>query len=184
MLSLNQVRSGAKIIFRDAPHEVLEANHLKVGRGGAKLVTKMRNLLSGAVIDFTFAGDEKLESADLLYKSAQYLYAEGEKGFCMTNDDFETLELPITEREKKYLKEGESVDLITWQGRAIGINIPKKVTLKVTYTEPGFKGNTASAALKKATLETGATVMVPLFININDNITINTDSGDYCERVK
>lgn len=182
MLSLNQVKSGAKIIFKDAPFEVLEANHLKVGRGGAKLVTKLRNLLTGSLIDFTFAGDEKLESADLFYRSSQFLYCENGKAFCMVNDTFETVEVPIPAKQQKYLKEGVAVDLITWGEKPIGINIPKKVTLEVTYTEPGFKGNTTSTALKNATLETGAEIMVPLFINIGDKIVINTDSGEYSER--
>lgn len=182
MLPLNQVRTGAKIIFRAAPHEVVEANHHKMGRGGAKLVTKLRNLLTGAVYDYTFAGDEKLEQADLRYRQSQFLYSEGAKGFAMTSDSFETFELNLSDNARKFLREGEQVDLVIWQDQAIDLNLPKKVSLKVTYTEPGYKGNTTSAALKNATLETNATVNVPLFIKQSDVIVVNTESGEYVER--
>lgn len=183
MLSLNQVRVGSKIIFRNAPFEVTEANHLKMGRGGAKLVTKMRNLLTQAVIDYTFAGDEKIEEADIYYRAAQFLYKESGEAFFMTNDDFEQLSLHLAENKVKFLKEGESVDLMIWQGRLIDVKLPPKVDLQVTYTEPGFKGNTTSAAMKPATLETGAQINVPLFINAGDIVRINTETSLYDSRI-
>ncbi len=169
-------------MFRDAPQEIIEANHHKMGRGGAKLVTKLRNLLTQAVIDYTFAGDERLELADLGYRNAQYLYREAGEVFFMTNDDYETLSLPLPESRTKFLKEGESVDLLLWANRPIDIRQPAKATLKVTYTEPGFKGNTTSSVLKPATLETGAVINVPLFVNIGDNLVVNTETGQYAER--
>lgn len=182
MISLGQVKTGNKIMFRDAPYEVLESNHHKMGRGGAKLVTKLRNLLTQAVIDYTFAGDERLELADLVYRNAQYLYREGDQANFMTNDDYETLSLALPETRTRFLKEGEAVDLLLWADRPIDIRQPAKVTLKVTYTEPGFKGNTTSSVLKPATLETGAVINVPLFVNIGDNIVVNTETAAYAER--
>jgi elongation factor P len=183
MLSLNQVKTGAKIIWRDVPQEVIEANHLKVGRGGAKLVCKLRNLLTGAVVDYTFAGDERLESADVRFRIAQFLYSEGDKGYFMTSDDFSTVQLAVPKEQLAYLLEGANVDLIVWQDQPIAVNLPKKVSLKVTYTEPGFKGNTQSSVQKPAKLETGLEVMVPLFVNIGDVVAINTETGKYDSRV-
>ncbi len=179
MLSLAQAKAGAKILWRNAPHEIVEANHLKVGRGGAKLVTKLRNLLTGATIDYTFAGDEKLEEAEVRYRPSQYLYSEGEQAFFMTSDDYETISVKLSAKQNQFLLEGASADLIIWQDRAIGVNLPKKVELKVQYTEPGFKGNTQSATLKPATLETGLEVMVPLFVSVGDTVRINTETGAY-----
>jgi elongation factor P len=182
MLPLNQVRAGAKIIFRDSPHQVLEANHLKVGRGGAKLTTKLRSLLDGSVIDYTFAGEEKLEEALVSYKGAQYLYSEGTTGFFMLNDTYEQVSLPTRPDQTKFLKEGGSVDLVLWQDQVIDVQVPKKVVLEVQYTEPAAKGNTVNAATKDATLETGATVKVPLFIKTGDLVEVNTETGLYSAR--
>ncbi len=182
MLSLNQIRSGQKIIFRGEPYEVIEANHLKVGRGGAKLVTKLRNFLTGATIDYTFAGDERLDEAEVRYRASQYLYAEAEQAYFMTNDDYETLAVKLPVKQTQLLLEGSTADLIIWQNQAIGINLPKKVELKVAYTEPGFKGNTQSSTLKPAKLETGLEIQVPLFINVGDTVRVNTETASYDAR--
>jgi len=182
MLSLNQAKTGAKIIWRSTPHEILEANHLKVGRGGAKLVCKLRNLLTGAVIDYTFAGDEKLEEAEVRFRVAQYLYSEGDKAFFMTSDDYATVELALPKQQQQFLLEGADADLIVWQDRPIAVSLPKKVSLKVTYTEPGFKGNTQSSVQKPAKLETGLEIMVPLFVNVGDTVVVNTETGKYDSR--
>ena len=170
-------------MFREFPCEVLEVNHLKMGRGGAKLVTKLRNLVNQSVVDYTFAGEEKLPEADINYRQAQFLYTENNEAFFMANDDFETLSIKLDKNRVKFLKEGENVDLMVWENAPIDINLPKKVELKVTYTEPGFKGNTASSVLKPATTETGAQVNVPLFLNVGDTIVVNTDTGAYDSRV-
>ncbi len=182
MLSLNQVRVGTKIIYRNAPHSVIEANHLKMGRGGAKLNTKLRNLLDGAVIDYTFAGEEKLEEASVSYQAAQFLYKEPDEAFFMLNDTYEQISLKVRPDQTKYLKEGGNVDLVIWQDRVIDVQVPKKVTLEVTYTEPAAKGNTVNAATKDATLETGAIVKVPMFIKNGDMVEVNTETGTYTAR--
>ncbi len=183
MLNLGEVRPGDKIIFRESPHVVVAADHLKMGRGGAKLVTKLRNLLDGSVYDYTFAGNERLDEADISYKQTQYLYLEAGEAYFMTNDTFETVSLKLPENRVRFLKEGENVDLMMWKDQPIDVNLPKKVELKVVYTEPGFKGNTASSVLKPAKLETGAEINVPLFIKEGDVIQINTDTAEYTSRV-
>ncbi len=183
MISLGQVRSGTKILFRNLPHEVLEANHLKMGRGGAKLQTKLRNLVDGAIIDYTFAGDERLEEAEVRFQSAQYLYPENQTAVCMINDTFETIMAPVSDKQSKFLKEGHSVDLMLWQDQVIGLTIPKKVELEVSFAEPAIKGNTVNAPTKLATLETGAQVQVPMFIKTGDLIRVNTETGSYDSRV-
>lgn len=183
MISLGQAKVGTKILWRRAPHEIIDANHQKLGRGGAKLVTKLRNLITGATLDFTFSGDEKLEPAEVRYRQVQYLYHEGDTSFFMTSDDFETVEVKIPEQRSQLLIEGSSADLMIWENQTIDVKLPPKVTLKVTYTEPGFKGNTQSSALKPAKLETGLEVNVPLFINVGDSIKINTVDGKYSSRI-
>ncbi len=183
MLSLNQVRAGSKIIFKGELYSVIEANHLKMGRGGAKLNTKLRNLLDQSVIDYTFAGEEKLEEASVSYQAAQFLYAEGAKGFFMLTDTFEQVEILLTESSRRFLKEGSPTDLLVWQERVIDVQLPKKIVLEVTYTEPAAKGNTVNAVTKDATLETGATVKVPSFIKVGDQVEINTETGQYSARV-
>lgn len=183
MISLNQVRAGTKIIFRTVPHQVIEANHLKVGRGGAKLQTKLRSLIDGSVIDHTFAGEERLEEANVTYRAAQYLYQEGSTAFFMLNDTYEQISLPASSDRTKFLTEGGVVDLIIWQEKVIDIQIPKKVSLAVSYTEPAAKGNTVNAASKEARLESGAVIKVPLFIKTGDHVEVNTETGLYSARV-
>lgn len=183
MIPISQLRNGSRIIFRDEPHEAIEVSHLKMGRGGAKVITKLRNLLTLGVIDYTFHGEERLAEADISYRNSQYLYSEGDTHYFMTNDDFTQFTLQLPNDRVRYLKEGEVVDLMLWNNRVIDVKVPKKVELRVTYTEPGFKGDTASAGNKPATVETGATLQVPLFIQIGDTIRINTETSSYDSRV-
>ena len=182
MISLGQAKVGTKILWRGAPHEIIDANHQKLGRGGAKLITKLRNLITDATLNYTFSGDEKLEPAEVRYKKAQFLYSQGDTSFFMTSDDFETVEVKIPEQRSQLLIEGSSADLVVWEKQTIDVKLPPKVTLKVAYTEPGFKGNTQSSALKPAKLETGLGVNVPLFINVGDSIIISTNTGKYDSR--
>lgn len=182
MISLGQVRTGTKIIHRGLPHEVVEANHLKMGRGGAKLQTKLRNLIDQAIYDYTFAGDEKLEEANVGYRAAQFLYKDDRVCHFMLNDTFEQVSLRVNPDKAKFLKDGEPIDLMLWQDRIIDAKVPKKITAAVAYTEPASKGNTVNAAQKNATLETGAIVKVPLFVKTGDLIEVNTESETYSGR--
>jgi len=183
MLNISDIKLGTKILFNSEPHQVIFAQHSKQGRAGAVLRCKLKNLLNGATVDHTFAGAEKIEPAELQLKKAQYLYKTDEF-FFMDPTDFEQFSLSQKQiaENGKFLKEGEEVDILYYDGEAISIQLPIKIKLKVTYTEPGFKGNSASTVQKPATLETGAEVNVPLFIKDNDEIIVDTRDGQYVER--
>lgn len=198
MLSLAQVKVGSKIMFRDTPHEVISANQVQAGRGQAKLDTKLCNLLTQAIFEQTFQGNDRIEEASLQYKNATYLYSErldrelyeaypadypeGELAQAMLADTFEQVSVKLPPERFRYLKEGQPIDLLFWRDQVIDVRSPKKVVFEVTYTEPAEKGNTVNTALKPATLETGATVNVPLFIKTGDRITVNTETGQYDSR--
>jgi len=182
MLSLAQVKTGMKILWRDIPHEVISANHVKAGRGQAKLDTKLRNLLTQAIFEQTFQGNDRVEPADLGFQAATFLYRDGEQAQVMISDTFEQQAVKLPEERFKYLKDGQPIDLLFWRDQVIDVKLPKKVELVVTYTEPAVSGNTVNAALKPAELETGAKVQVPLFIKSGDTIIINTETGSYDAR--
>ena len=184
MFSINDLKIGSKIIFNGEPYEVRFAQHSKLGRGGGILRAKIKNLRDGSTIEHTFAGAEKIEPAELETKKAQFLYKSGDQFFFMDSETFEQFEL--SEKQigdiARFLKDGEPVDIIYFNDEPINIQLPIKIKLKVIYTEPGFKGNTASTVTKPATLETGAQVQVPLFIKENDTIVLDTRTGEYVER--
>ena len=184
MLSINDLKIGSKIIFNSQPMVVIFSQHSKLGRGGGIMRTKLRNLISGTILEKTFAGAEKLEEAELETKKAQYLYHD-EKGYhFMDSATFEQFSLDKNQLGDiaRFLKEGGEVDIIYFKDKPININFPIKITLEVTYTEPGFRGNTATNVLKPATLETGAQVQVPIFIKTGDKIVLDTRTGEYVER--
>jgi len=184
MLDINDLKLGTKIIFNGAPYVVAFSQHSKLGRGGGILRSKLKNLIDGSTIDHTFAGAEKIESAELKTKKAQFLYGDGENYNFMDSSSFE--QFSMTKKQLgdivNFLKDGSEVDLLYFDDKPINIQLPIKISFKVTYTEPGFKGNTASTVTKPATIETGAQVNVPLFIKENDNIIIDTRTGQYVER--
>lgn len=182
MTSLAQVRIGSKILFRGAPHEVISVNHIKAARGQAKLDTKLRNLLNQTIFEQTFQGSDRIEEADLNYKSATYLYEQDQTAQVMLADTFEQLPVKLTPERLKYIKEGQTIDLLFWRDQVIDVKLPKKVELEISYTEPAVAGNTVNAALKPATLESGASVQVPLFLKTGDKIVVNTETGQYDSR--
>lgn len=184
MLSINDLKPGVKVIFNDQPHVVISAEHSKQGRAGGILRAKLKNLLNGATIEHTFAGAEKLEEAELQNKKAQFLYGDDINFYFMDPATFEQFEITKTQVEDvaKFLKDGENVDILYYDNRPINIQLPIKMKFKITYTEPGFRGNTATNVLKPATIETGAEVRVPIFIKEGDEIIIDTRTGEYVER--
>lgn len=184
MLSINDLKIGTKIIFNQEPHQVIYTEHSKLGRGGGILRTKIKNLISGATLEKTFAGAEKIQEAELETKKAQYLYKDTENFYFMDAANFEQFSILSSKLGKtaNFLKEGAEVDILYFQNLPINVQLPIKITLEVTYTEPGFKGNTASTVLKPATLETGAQINVPLFIKDGDKIVIDTRTSVYVER--
>jgi elongation factor P len=181
MLLPTDLKNNTVFKYDDQTFIVLRYEHVTQGRGGATIKVKVKNLKTGAITEKGLNGNEKVEEADISKASYQYLYSDADFAYFMSMSDFEQITLPLT-NDIKYLKEGEKVVVVSIDGEALYFELPKTVELKVTYTEPGFKGNTVNNPYKKATLETGLEVSVPMFINIDDLIKVNTDSGDYLSR--
>lgn len=182
---MNELKLGTVITIDDQPYQIVHTQHIKVARGGASLRTKLKNLVSGQVLEKTFNGGDKVEQADLQRQKSNYLYKEGDKYFFMNNESFEQFEL--TQEEigfaGQFLKEGFTVDTLIFNDTPVSIKLPTKVELLVTDAPPGVKGDTAGSASKLITLETGAEIKAPLFVNKDEMIRINTETGEYVERV-
>jgi len=184
MLSINELKKGTNITLNGEPFTVIFSQHLKMGRGGGIMQTKLQNLLNGKVIEKNFKGQETVESAELARTAAQFLYADSEGAHFMDQESFETITLPEKNvaGQLKFIQDGMIVDILNYNGKAISVSIPVKVDLQVRSTPPGVKGNTATGGTKPATLVSGAVVNVPLFINEGDIIRVNTETGEYVER--
>jgi len=184
MLGLTDIKTGRTILHNGEPYLVLGYLHSMIGRGGAVMRTKLKNLLSGVIIDFTFSGADKVEEAEMSTSHAQYLYHEGAEYQFMDTESYDQFFLHEESLSgmTKYLVEGTEVTILNWNGRPINIEIPVKVTLLVTEAPPGLKGDTASGGDKVVTLETGIQVTTPLFVKTGDKIIINTEKGTYVSR--
>jgi len=185
MISLNEVKTDIIIKIDNKPFKIQWVEHTKLGRGGAILRTKIKNLINGTTIEKTFRGNDKIEKVYLERKKYQYLYSEENHYYFMDPESFEqiTIEKEHIEDNCRYLREGTKTEILFYENNPIAINIPIKMTFKITYTEPGLRGDTkSSTALKPATLDTGAEIKVPLFIKTGDEIIIDTRSGKYVER--
>jgi elongation factor P len=181
----SQFRNGLKIELDGEPFTMIYFQHVKPGKGGAFVRTKVKNLKTGRVLDRTFRSGEKLEEADVAERKMQYLYQDGEDLVFMDTESFE--QLPFSAAQvgdaRKWLKENLDVEVLFWRGRPINIEIPSFVEYTITRCDPGLKGDTAQGATKPATLETGAVVQVPLFVKEGERIRVDTRSGEYFERV-
>jgi len=187
VISTTEFRKGAKLLFRGEPYMVLEYQHVKPGKGGAFLRTKMKNMITGLVHEELFRSGEKFENPNLAYKDMQYLYKDGDDYNFLDQDSFEQIVLRKDQIGDMvdYLKEQEVYTVLYFGERPIGITPPIFLNLKVTETPPGVKGDTAQGgATKPATLETGLVLQVPLFVNEEDIIKVDTRDGKYVERVK
>lgn len=187
MATTADIRKGLCIEFKDGLFQIIEFQHVKPGKGGAFVRTKLRNLRTGAVLDNTFDSGEKINIARVERRQYQYLYAESEDFHFMHAETYEQITIPKEMIESSDLmKEGLVVDIVFHADSEspLSAEMPAYVTLEVTYTEPGEKGNTATNAMKDAKVETGATVKVPLFINTGDLIKVDTRTYQYSERVK
>lgn len=180
------VKVGVLIELDGVPYRVIESTHKALGRGGAVVQAKIKNLVTGNVIEKSFRTADKVSTADVARQNMQLLYREGGDMVFMNTDTYDqiTIAADILGDQAKYVAESSVVQLVEFNGRVIGLEMPNAVVLAVTATEPGAKGDTATTALKPATLETGVTVNVPLFINEGDSIKINTLNGNYLERAK
>lgn len=184
MLGLTDLKAGVTIELDGQPYLITSNEHSKQGRGGAVMRTKLKNLETGAVLERTFKPSDKVEPTRLDRRSVQYLYRDGETLTFMDRASFEQTTLRASDLGAvvSFLGEGENYDLLFFHGRPISVDLPAKVVLTVTGTEPGEKGNTANAATKPATLETGYTLQVPLFIKVGDRLRVDTRTGQYVER--
>lgn len=184
MISVNDFRTGLTIIVDGQLYRVLDFQHVKPGKGAAFVRSKLRNLRNGNVTEKTFRAGEKVEKAMVETRKMQYLYAQGDSHVFMDLESYEQTELASSqiEDELQYLLENMEVYIQSYQGEMLGIELPNTVTLEVTATEPGIKGDTASGGSKPATLETGLVVQVPFFVNEGDKVIINTSDGSYVSR--
>lgn len=184
MLSINEIKNGKIIQVSGEPYIIIKTDHHKMGRGGAVLKTKLKNLITGNILEKTFQGNDKAEEADTENKKANYMYKDDAQAYFMDNESYEQFSLDIAQVEDKikFLKEGTDVDVLYFDGQPAAIDIPIKVGLKVISAPPGVKGNSAGNVTKAVELETGASINVPMFINSGDVIRINTDTGEYVER--
>ncbi|MBW2235726.1 MAG: elongation factor P [Deltaproteobacteria bacterium] len=181
----SQFKNGLRIELDGEPFAITYFQHVKPGKGGAFVRTKVKNIRNGKIIDKTFRAGEKVELADVEDKRMQYLYRDGENLVLMDNQSYEQIPVPaeVVGGALNYLLENAQVDVLFWRGKAVNVDIPSFVEAQVTETEPGMKGDTASGATKLATIETGATLQVPLFINQGEKIRVDTRNGKYVERV-
>jgi len=186
MASTQDFRNGFTFIWNDDVWQIVEFLHVKPGKGGAFVRTKLKNVRNGKVVDNTFRAGEKVEEARVERHEYQFLY-EDELGLHLMNTDtYEQTTLPAGRVEGRgFIKEGGKVDLLVQAatGEALSVEIPRQVELAVAKTEPGIKGDTATGATKPAELESGATINVPLFINEGDLVRVDTESGEYLTRV-
>jgi len=187
MASTSDIRNGLCIKYNHDIYKIIEFLHVKPGKGPAFVRTKLRSLTTGKVLDNTFSAGHKIDDVRVETHNYQFLYAEGDEFHFMNTESYEQISLNKTILDAPgLLKEGTSVmvQVNTETDLPLSVDMPSSVILEVTYAEPGVKGNTATNATKSATVETGATVNVPLFINEGDKIKIDTASGSYMERVK
>lgn len=182
----SDLKKGLCIMFRDTPHIVVEKTFVSPGKGSAFYRTKLRNIKSGSVLEFTFKSGEKLEEAPVEVQELQYLYQEGDLLSFMNPRTYEQFSLPknMAGGLLPLMKEGETYQVYVFDQKAIAIRPPLKVFLKVAHAETGAKGNTVTGATKEVELETGYKVLVPLFIKEGDTVSVNVDSGQYVERVQ
>lgn len=185
MISAGEFRNGVTFELDGSVFKVVEFQHVKPGKGAAFVRTKLKNVITGAVLEKTFNPTDKMPKAQVDVQEMQYLYKDESLYYFMDTETYE--QLPINEDlltdALDYLKDNTMVKVLSYKGSIFGVEPPNFVELEVTYTEPGFKGDSSTGATKPATVETGAVFNVPLFINIGDVIRIDTRSGEYMERV-
>lgn len=185
MISAGEFRNGVTIEYEGDIYIILEFQHVKPGKGAAFVRTKLKNLKTGAVVEKTFRPTEKMTKAHIDRLDMQYLYTDGDLFHFMNTENFEQIAVNASDvgDTLKFVKENEMVKILSYEGEVFGIEPPLFVELEITETEPGFAGNTATGATKPATVETGAQVLVPLFINQGEIIKIDTRTGEYLGRV-
>jgi elongation factor P len=186
MYSTAEFRKGLKIELDGAPYIIVEFQHVKPGKGGAFVRTKLKNLLTGRVLDQTFRSGERVKKPDLMEKEMQYLYKDGDSYCLMDNETYEQIMLSGEQMGDAvlYLTENMNLQVLFFNQQPVAVEVPNFVELTVAQTDPGLRGDTASGGTKPATLESGAVIQVPLFINEGDRLKVDTRTGTYIERLK
>ena len=184
-IDTSRFRNGLKVEIDGSPFVMIYFQHVKPGKGGAFVRTKVKNLLTGKVLERTFRSGEKLEEADIEERTMQYLYLDGEELIFTDNTTYDQMPLSneVVGDARQFLKENTDVGVLFWRGKPVNIELPPFIEALVTHCDPGLKGDTASNVTKPATLETGARVNVPLFIKEGETIRVDTRTGEYSERV-
>lgn len=184
MLGLTDIKNGKKILWEGEPYVVLEYQHSKMGRAGAVMRTKLKNILTGAIIEYTFQDKDKFEEVETVKSTAQYLYREGDEYQFMDSESYEQFGMDTTTlgNAAVYLVEGTEVTVLNYEGRPINVELPVKMEFEVKDAPPGIKGDTASGGDKVVVLENGMSLTVPLFIDAGDRVIVNTEKGTYVSR--
>jgi len=185
MVSAGDFRNGITVEMEGNVYQIIEFQHVKPGKGAAFVRTKLKNIINGGVVEKSFRPTEKFPQARIDRKDMQYLYSDGDLFNFMDTETYDQIALnaEAVGDALKFVKENEMVKICSYNGNVFAIEPPLFVELEITETEPGFKGDTATGATKPATVETGATVYVPLFVNQGDKIQIDTRTGEYMKRV-
>jgi elongation factor P len=183
-VSTNDLKNGMTLDLPEGLFSVVEFQHVKPGKGGAFVRTKLKNVRTGAVLDRTYRADEKLEQAIIDKRDMQFLYRDGEDYVFMDTTSYEQLSVSSDAlgSSAQFLKEADTANLATYQGEIVGVDLPAAVELSVTETEPGIQGDRVSGARKPATLQTGLVIQVPLFVNQGDLVRVDTRTGEYLTR--
>lgn len=183
-VDFSELKKGTVIVYNHQPHEIMLAQFVRMQQRKPVMQMKMRNLLTGKVVEYSAKSGENFERADITKQKVQFLYADHDGAHFMNNETFETVDIPkeLSDDKVGYLKEGTEINLVYFDALPISIELPIKVDLEVKSTPPGIRGDTATGGTKPATLETGAVVNVPLFVSEGDRVRINTETGQYVER--
>ncbi len=184
--TLNDFKKGLNIIWQGEPHIILEANFVRMQQRKPVVQSKFKSLVTGKIIEYSFKPGDKVETADMERSKANFMYKDDTSAFFMNNNTFEQFDIPLDQLGNKieFLKDGTDCDVLYFQGNPISLDLPIKLKLKVDSAPPGVKGDSTSNVTKQITLETGAVINAPLFINQDDEIIVNTETGEYVERAK
>ncbi|HDQ22978.1 MAG TPA: elongation factor P [Candidatus Uhrbacteria bacterium] len=182
--SLNDIKKGLNLIWNNEPCVVLEANFVRMQQRKPVMQTKLKNLISSKVVEYSFKQGERIEEADLARSKANYLYKDEQSAYFMNNETYEQFDIPLNQlgSKIKFLKEGTDCDILYFENKPINIDIPIKISLKVISAPPGIKGDSSSNVTKQIELETGAVINAPLFVKEGEEIIVNTETEEYVGR--
>ncbi len=185
MINVGEIKKGIMIELDSQLQQIIDFQHIKMGRGSAQVRLKLRNVRTGQVTDRSFQATEKFQRVRLDHRTVQYLYSDGDQYHFMDTESFDQIVLTrdTLGDAVSYLKENINLELLSYNEQPLGVELPITVDLKIEHTEPGFKGDTATGGTKPATVETGLVVQVPLFVNQGETIRVDTRTGTYLERV-